>query len=73
MFVKLCYFRHRSRTQPLVAEIDSQMLGNLDRKRDVFLRIPRGSAPMKRVMKEAYFEHVYHTVALEGKKTNDSG
>lgn len=56
----------RARTLPLVEEIDNKMLEALRRKRDYFLRIPRSSAALKRAMRESYFLHIYHTVALEG-------
>uniref|UniRef100_A0A915AXL3 protein adenylyltransferase n=1 Tax=Parascaris univalens TaxID=6257 RepID=A0A915AXL3_PARUN len=56
----------RARTLPLVEEIDKKMLKALRRKRAYFLRIPRNSPSLKRAMRESYFMHVYHTVAIEG-------
>ncbi len=47
-------------------EIDFKMLQIIDEKRSFFLEIPRHSAPLRRAMREAYFQHVYHTVAIEG-------
>lgn len=58
--------RRRARTLPLVEEIDKKMLKALRRKRAYFLRIPRNSPALKRAMRESYFMHVYHTVAIEG-------
>lgn len=54
------------RTQPLVEEIDQQMLSILDAKRSQFLRIPKDSLALKRAKRESYFQHVYHSVAIEG-------
>ncbi|VDK52443.1 unnamed protein product [Anisakis simplex] len=56
----------RARTLPLVEEIDKNMLKELRRKRAYFLRIPRNNSALKRAMRESYFKHVYHTVAIEG-------
>ncbi|VDM47604.1 unnamed protein product [Toxocara canis] len=56
----------RARTLPLVEEIDKKMLRALHRKRAYFLRIPRNSSALKRAMRESYFMHIYHTVAIEG-------
>uniref|UniRef100_A0A914D0I1 protein adenylyltransferase n=1 Tax=Acrobeloides nanus TaxID=290746 RepID=A0A914D0I1_9BILA len=56
----------RAKTLPLVEEIDNKMLKEIERKRERFLKIPRSNPAMRRAMKENYFQHVYHTVALEG-------
>lgn len=59
----------RQRTQPLVEEIDNRMFWNIDRMRDYFVRIAvdsRQGAALQRAKREAYFQHVYHTVAIEG-------
>jgi fido (protein-threonine AMPylation protein) len=56
----------RARTQPLVEEIDNRMMTALDRKREIFLGVPHESAAMHRAKREAYFQHVHHTVAIEG-------
>ncbi|KAL1285402.1 Protein adenylyltransferase FICD [Trichinella pseudospiralis] len=61
---------HKGRTQPIVQEIDAEMMRILDQKRNKFLRIPRGSSGLRRAMREAYFSHIYHTVAMEGNTMN---
>ncbi|KAK4304777.1 hypothetical protein Pmani_014610 [Petrolisthes manimaculis] len=58
--------RNRRRTQPLVDEMDSDFLSRIDAKRDDLARIPSSSAALRRIKKEAYFHHVYHTAGLEG-------
>ncbi|KRX26988.1 Adenosine monophosphate-protein transferase FICD [Trichinella nelsoni] len=63
-------FMHKGRTQPIVQEIDAEMMRILDQKRNKFLRIPRGSSGLRRAMREAYFSHIYHTVAMEGNTMN---
>lgn len=59
-------FSRRAKTLPLVEEIDNNMLREIHRKRDIFLKIPRWNPGLKRAMRESYFQHIYHTVALEG-------
>ncbi|VDN17425.1 unnamed protein product [Gongylonema pulchrum] len=56
----------RAKTLPLVEEIDKEMLRKLEKKRSYFLHIPRTSTALRQVMRESYFLHVYHTVAIEG-------
>lgn len=51
---------------PVVEEIDKEMLKKLREKRSYFLRIPKTSTALRRAMRESYFLHVYHTVAIEG-------
>lgn len=58
--------KHQRRTLPLVEEIDHKMLELLDRKREAFLKIPADDRALRRAKQEAYFQHVYHTVAIEG-------
>uniref|UniRef100_A0A914UPZ0 protein adenylyltransferase n=1 Tax=Plectus sambesii TaxID=2011161 RepID=A0A914UPZ0_9BILA len=57
---------NRQRTLPLVEAIDNQMLHDIDEKRKWFLKIDRSNPSLRRAMGESYFQHVYHTVALEG-------
>lgn len=57
---------NRERTSKLVEEIDNRMLEAIDEKRIRFLRIPYDDPGLCRTMKEFYFMHIYHTVALEG-------
>uniref|UniRef100_A0A7E4VR13 protein adenylyltransferase n=1 Tax=Panagrellus redivivus TaxID=6233 RepID=A0A7E4VR13_PANRE len=56
----------RAKTLPLVEEIDNNMLKSIRHKRELFLKIPRWNSGLKRAMRESYFQHIYHTVALEG-------
>ncbi|KAL3982897.1 Fic/DOC family protein [Acanthocheilonema viteae] len=56
----------RARTLPIVEEIDREMLKKLHEKRLYFLRIPKTNTALRRAMKESYFLHIYHTVAIEG-------
>ncbi|KAJ1349122.1 C2 domain protein Fic1 [Parelaphostrongylus tenuis] len=55
----------RKRTLPLVSAMDAKLLKRIDKYRDEFARLPLTST-MKRAMRESYFLHVYHTVAIEG-------
>uniref|UniRef100_A0A915PM24 protein adenylyltransferase n=1 Tax=Setaria digitata TaxID=48799 RepID=A0A915PM24_9BILA len=56
----------RAKTLPIVEEIDKEMLKKLHEKRSYFLRIPKTNSALRRAMRESYFLHVYHTVAIEG-------
>lgn len=58
-------FRRRKRTLPLVSAMDAKLLGRIQKKRDEFARLPHTSS-LKRAMRESYFLHIYHTVAIEG-------
>ena len=51
-------------------EIDSKMLKSIDEKKKSFLRIHKNSAALRRAKKEAYFQHIYHTVGIEGNTLN---
>ena len=62
--------RSRSRTRPLVEDIDQKMLASIDHKRAFFLGIPRMNPALRRAMRDDYFAHVYHTVAIEGNTMN---
>ncbi|VDK76687.1 unnamed protein product [Litomosoides sigmodontis] len=56
----------RAKTLPIVEEIDKEMLRKLHEKRAYFLRIPKTNVALRRAMRESYFLHIYHTVAIEG-------
>ena len=58
--------QNRKRTALMVEEIDRRMLNTIDNKKKAFQRINANGAAMKRAKKEAYFQHVYHTVGIEG-------
>ena len=61
---------NRQKTAVLVEELDTRMLKSIDEKKKSFLRISRNSASLRRAKKEAYFQHIYHTVAIEGNTLN---
>uniref|UniRef100_A0A0N4Z9N4 protein adenylyltransferase n=1 Tax=Parastrongyloides trichosuri TaxID=131310 RepID=A0A0N4Z9N4_PARTI len=56
----------RQRTLPIVQEHDNKIMKALYDKRDDFFNIRKNMAAFRRALKESYFQHVYHTVALEG-------
>ncbi|KAK8377964.1 hypothetical protein O3P69_018701 [Scylla paramamosain] len=58
--------RNRRRTQPLVDEMDVMLLERIDGKRDDLAHIPSSSAALRRIKKEAYYQHIYHTAGIEG-------
>ena len=43
---------------------------NIDKKKAAFLEMSERSGAMRRAKKEAYFQYVYHTVAIEGNTMN---
>ncbi len=57
---------NRKRTASLVEELDRRTLKRIDDKKKVFHRVSENSSPMKRAKKEAYFQHIYHTIGIEG-------
>ena len=57
--------QNRQRTQVLVEEIDKRMLKRIDDKKQQFQKIPNNLS-LKRAKKEAYYQHIYHTVGIEG-------
>ncbi len=61
---------NRQKTAVLVEELDSKMLKSIDEKKKSFLRINQKSSALRRAKKEAYFQHIYHTVGIEGNTLN---
>ncbi|GAB6030855.1 hypothetical protein CHUAL_007692 [Chamberlinius hualienensis] len=57
---------NRQRTLPMVEELDEEYLNVIDEKRDQLLTISSSDPSLRRISKEAYFQHIYHTVGLEG-------
>lgn len=57
---------HRRRTADLVENIDRDTLHKIELKRDALSAIPDSHAALRRAKKEAYYQHVYHTVGIEG-------
>nr|CAD7576635.1 unnamed protein product [Timema californicum] len=57
---------NRERTARIVKEMDRSTLKRIDDKRDQISSIPDSNSAFRRVKKEAYFQHIYHTVGIEG-------
>lgn len=58
------------RTARVVEELDRKMLRRIDEKRNTLSTIPDNNAALIRAKKEAYFQHIYHTVGIEGNTMN---
>jgi len=58
------------RTARVVEELDRKVLRRIDEKRDALSTIPDNNAALIRAKKEAYFQHIYHTVGIEGNTMN---
>lgn len=54
------------RTATIVESLDQERLQKLDEKRDALSSIHESNAALRRVKKEAYFQHIYHSVGIEG-------
>lgn len=61
---------NRQRTARVVEELDKRTLSRIDEKRDALSAIPDNNAALIRAKKEAYFQHIYHTVGIEGNTMN---
>lgn len=57
---------NRQRTASIVENLDREILRKIDEKREALLSIPDTDAALRRAKKEAYFQHIYHTVGIEG-------
>ena len=57
---------NKQRVQPLVEEIDQVMYNAIDKKLDLLYKVPSHHPGLRRQKKEAYFQHIYHTNAIEG-------
>lgn len=57
---------NRQRTYPQVQKLDQEMLERIDKKRYRLYEIPAENAALQRAMKEAYYQHIHHTTAIEG-------
>ncbi|XP_050538464.1 protein adenylyltransferase Fic isoform X2 [Daktulosphaira vitifoliae] len=60
--------RNRKRTELIVDDLDWQQLKRIDEKRDKVASISDSNAALRRAKKEAYFQHIYHTVGIEGNR-----
>ena len=58
------------RTARVVEELDRRMLRRIDDKRNKLAAKPDNDAALIRAKKEAYFQHIYHTVGIEGNTMN---
>jgi Fic family protein len=58
--------QNRQRTFPKVQQLDQDMLARIDNKRYRLYEIPEENAALQRAMKEAYYQHIHHTTAIEG-------
>lgn len=61
---------NRQRTARVVEELDRKILRRIDDKRNSLTAIPENNAALIRAKKEAYFQHIYHTVGIEGNTMN---
>ncbi|KAL6256369.1 hypothetical protein P5V15_012485 [Pogonomyrmex californicus] len=61
---------NNQRTARVVNEHDRTMLRRIDDKRNTLSNIPDNNAALIRAKKEAYFQHIYHTVGIEGNTMN---
>lgn len=57
---------NRRRTAQIVEVIDQRRLHVLDQKRDALSAIHESNSALRRAKKEAYFQHIYHSVGIEG-------
>lgn len=57
---------NRKRTLPVVNQLDLEELQRIDSKRAELIRLNKKDPTLKRLKKEIYFQHIHHTVAIEG-------
>ncbi|XP_043662941.1 protein adenylyltransferase Fic [Drosophila teissieri] len=57
---------NRQRTADVVQTLDERRLESLDSKRDALSAIHESNGALRRAKKEAYFQHIYHSVGIEG-------
>lgn len=57
---------NRQRTAAAVQNIDEEKLQRLDDKRRALAGIDSSNAALRRATKEAYIQHIYHSVGIEG-------
>lgn len=57
---------NKQRVLPLVEEIDQVMYNTIDKKLDLLYKVSPHHPGLRRQKKEAYFQHIYHTNAIEG-------
>lgn len=57
---------NRKRILPLVEEIDQRMYNAIDKKLNLLYKVPKNHPGLRRQKREAYYQHIYHTNAIEG-------
>lgn len=57
---------NRKRTLPVVEELDEKRLNRIDAKREQLLQLSETNRALRRIRKEAYFQHIYHSAGIEG-------
>ena len=57
---------NRKRTAPVVAEHDQRRFAQIDAKKKELYKYSTHHPNLRAAMKEFYYEHIYHTIALEG-------
>ncbi|XP_040168739.1 protein adenylyltransferase Fic [Anopheles arabiensis] len=57
---------NRERTAQIVEQMDAKRFEALDRKRDALSSVHSSNMALKRAEKEAYIQHIYHSVGIEG-------
>ncbi|XP_052895313.1 protein adenylyltransferase Fic [Anopheles moucheti] len=57
---------NRQRTAQIVEQMDAKRFEALDRKRDALSSVHVSNMALKRAEKEAYIQHIYHSVGIEG-------
>lgn len=57
---------NRQRTESIVENIDRDRLNLLEQKRAAFAEIHESNSALRRAKKEAYAQHIYHSVGIEG-------
>uniref|UniRef100_A0AC35TZ58 Protein adenylyltransferase n=1 Tax=Rhabditophanes sp. KR3021 TaxID=114890 RepID=A0AC35TZ58_9BILA len=56
----------RQKILPVVLAYDNRIIKELYVKRESFYKIKKNVSAFRRALRESYYQHVYHTVALEG-------
>ena len=57
---------NRQRTAPVVAEHDQKRFAQIDAKKAELYKYSAHHPSLRAAMKEFYYQHIYHTIALEG-------
>uniref|UniRef100_A0A0V0J7R3 protein adenylyltransferase n=1 Tax=Schistocephalus solidus TaxID=70667 RepID=A0A0V0J7R3_SCHSO len=58
--------KNQRRTRPVVEQFDQQRLKNIDQKVARFYLVPESNPGLRLVKIEHYFQHIYHSNAIEG-------